>query len=561
MSLHWNIGRRLGVLTAIMLAILVTTSAFGIYGMSRMHEGFRAVSQDTTQAFSDLAGVVDALHRIRIRVVTATIEREPAKIAALKAEFIKQSADVEKSWQAYAATTMTGEEAALARDAETGIKAYRAYLMRCWERIEAGDRDGARDDLLRAGTEQFRQAGTPLRKLLDYQRSEAVSSFSAGEARYAADRATSLALVGLGVVLGGLLSFLIARSVSNPIHRIDAIMRRLADGDTTVEVFGADRKDEVGDIARAVAVFKRNAIEKVAVEARAKEAELTGRAERRQALDNMAGCFQSEVSRVVADVAAAGHTMQASAESLTAVAQQVSAQAGSVAGASQQAAANVETVAAATEELSSSVAEIGRQVDQSAEIAKAAVREATETDAIVRGLAEAANRIGEIVHLINDIASQTNLLALNATIEAARAGEAGKGFAVVANEVKHLANQTAHATEEIAQQVGAVQEQSTRAADAIRSVGQTIGRIDGISAAIAMSVEQQRAATDEIARNIEQAARGTQEVSCNISDVMKAAGESGAAAIGVLEAARRLNGHSDHLNQAVDGFLGHIRAG
>jgi methyl-accepting chemotaxis protein len=217
-------------------------------------------------------------------------------------------------------------------------------------------------------------------------------------------------------------------------------------------------------------------------------------------------------------------------------------------------------VATATEELSSSVAEIGRQVAQSTQIAKAAVDEAQQADAIMRSLAEAASRIGEIVSLINDIASQTNLLALNATIEAARAGEAGKGFAVVAGEVKHLATQTGKATEEISQQIGAVQAETERAAHAIRSIGETINRIDGISTAIASAVEEQGAATREIARNIEQAARGTQEVSSNISDVTHAAAQAGEAASGVLSAARVLKGDADRLDHAVGGFLGQVRA-
>ncbi|HLO77949.1 MAG TPA: methyl-accepting chemotaxis protein, partial [Magnetospirillum sp.] len=190
-----------------------------------------------------------------------------------------------------------------------------------------------------------------------------------------------------------------------------------------------------------------------------------------------------------------------------------------------------------------------------------AVDEAAHGDAIIRGLADAAGRIGEVVALINTIASQTNLLALNATIEAARAGEAGKGFAVVAGEVKSLANQTARATDEIAAQIGTVQAETMKAVEAIRHVGGTIGRIDQIAAAIAVAVEHQAAATQEIARNVEQASRGTQEVSANIAGVTAAAGETQTAAATVLDAAKGLSIQSSQLNHTVLDFVGRVRGG
>jgi methyl-accepting chemotaxis protein len=219
----------------------------------------------------------------------------------------------------------------------------------------------------------------------------------------------------------------------------------------------------------------------------------------------------------------------------------------------------VQTVATAAEELSSSIEEIGRQVTQSSTIAGEAVEEADHVNATVKNLMDSAQRIGEVVALINDIAEQTNLLALNATIEAARAGDAGKGFAVVANEVKSLANQTGKATEDIAAQVTAIQGSTKDAVQAIAGIGTTITKINEIAGAIAAAVEEQGAAIQEIARNISQAAGGTQDVTANIGSVSDLATEAGGASTRVLETAQQLRGQSEQLRQEVVRFLGTIR--
>jgi methyl-accepting chemotaxis protein len=189
------------------------------------------------------------------------------------------------------------------------------------------------------------------------------------------------------------------------------------------------------------------------------------------------------------------------------------------------------------------------------------VDEADRTNATVSGLQDAAQKIGEVVQLINDIAAQTNLLALNATIEAARAGDAGKGFAVVASEVKNLANQTAKATEDIQSQVGQMQSVTGNTVDAIKNITGTIRRMSEIATTIASAVEEQGAATREIARNIQEAARGTQEVSSNIGGVVQAADETGRGAGQTLDAARSLNQHADRLGHEVESFIGTIRRG
>jgi len=274
----------------------------------------------------------------------------------------------------------------------------------------------------------------------------------------------------------------------------------------------------------------------------------------------VADAFDAAVGKVVQSVASAGTELQASADTLGAISARTEARANAVAAASTQASTNVQTVAASAEELAASVGEITRQVSESARVAAEAVRRARETDATVKGLAESARRVGDVVRLISDIAGQTNLLALNATIEAARAGEAGKGFAVVASEVKALANQTTKATEEISAQIAAIQSDTERAVAAIRSIAEVIEQVDRISAAISAAVEEQGAATAEIARNVQQAAIGTGEVSAAIADVNKAALETNGAVGDLRRAAAELAQNGETLRREVAQFVASLRA-
>ncbi|HVJ55977.1 MAG TPA: globin-coupled sensor protein [Aliidongia sp.] len=275
----------------------------------------------------------------------------------------------------------------------------------------------------------------------------------------------------------------------------------------------------------------------------------------RRVADELSGT----IGTVIGAVGRSAGDLTVSAESMTKAADLANGRASAVAAASEQASGNVETVAAAAEQLSASINEISRQISKSSAVAGDAVRQAGETGGTMRVLADAADRIGEVVKLINDIASQTNLLALNATIEAARAGEAGKGFAVVASEVKSLANQTARATEDIKNQVAEIQAVAGKAVDAINSIDATIREMDQIGTAIAAAVEEQGAATAEIARNIQQASAGTTEVLNNISGVTQAAGETGRTAVSVLDGAQELNRHADELSKQLDSFARQVR--
>ena len=376
----------------------------------------------------------------------------------------------------------------------------------------------------------------------------------------AASSQRSLIFATLAILaFAALLAFLLGRGMSRPLTAITAVMNRLSSGDTDVTIPGGDRRDELGTMAMAVDVFRRNMIEansmRAAQEATKAQAELEKKALQRQ----MADRFEADVKSVVSAVAKATQDMQRVAGEITSSVNGTSERATAAAAASEEASASVSTVAAATEELASSVAEIGRQVTHSSSVADDAVVKAGKTTEMVAGLTAAGEKIGDVLRLIDAIASQTNLLALNATIEAARAGEAGRGFAVVASEVKELASQTAKATEEIAGQVTAIQSATSDCVIAIGGISDTIREISGIATTIAAAVEEQDSATREIARSVQQAAAGTSEVTHNVTGASNAAGQSRALADNVMVASGELSQHADALFKSVDTFLAGLR--
>ena len=365
---------------------------------------------------------------------------------------------------------------------------------------------------------------------------------------------------GLVLLVTLAVSMFVTRGITRPLQRMTVTMNDLAGGKLDVEVPGIGRRDEVGEMAKAVEIFKSNAVARLTLEAEQKEAEARGVARRKADMNKMADDFESAVGEIVETVSAASTRLEASAGTLTSTAEHAQELTTTVAAASEEASTNVQSVASATEEMASSINEIGRQVQESARMAGDAVGQARTTNDRVSELSKAAARIGDVVELINTIAGQTNLLALNATIEAARAGEAGRGFAVVASEVKALAEQTAKATGEIGLQVNGIQAATQDSVNAIKEISGTIEKLSEISSAIAAAVEQQGAATQEISRNVQQAAHGTQKVSSNITDVQRGAGETGSASAQVLSAAQSLSGDSNRLKTEVGKFLNSVRA-
>ncbi|MES2196715.1 MAG: HAMP domain-containing methyl-accepting chemotaxis protein [Pseudomonadota bacterium] len=365
-------------------------------------------------------------------------------------------------------------------------------------------------------------------------------------------------VVVISLIASVIFSFL---GVARPMTRLNGALGQMAGGNLDIVIPGADRGDEIGDLAKTVTVIRQNAEQKARDEAEAKitQDQLAAR-QRKAEMIKLADDFEGAVGEIVETVSSSSTQLEASAGTLTATAERAQELTIMVAAASEEASTNVQSVASATEEMASSVNEISRQVQESARMATDAVGQARTTNDRVSELSKAAARIGDVVELINTIAGQTNLLALNATIEAARAGDAGRGFAVVASEVKALAEQTAKATGEIGQQITGIQAATQESVNAIKEISNTIERLSEISSTIAAAVEEQGAATQEISRNVQQAAHGTQQVSSNITDVQRGASETGSASSQVLSAAQSLSGDSNRLKLEVGKFLSSVRA-
>ena len=365
-------------------------------------------------------------------------------------------------------------------------------------------------------------------------------------------------VVVISLVASVIFTFL---GVSRPMVRLNGALGQMAGGNLDIAIPGADRGDEIGDLAKTVTVIRQNAEQKARDEAESKITQDQAAARQRKAeMIKLADDFEGAVGQIVETVSFSSTQLEASAGTLTSTAERAQELTVMVAAASEEASTNVQSVASATEEMASSVNEISRQVQESARMATEAVSQARITNDRVGELSKAAARIGDVVELINTIAGQTNLLALNATIEAARAGDAGRGFAVVASEVKALAEQTAKATGEIGQQITGIQAATQESVNAIQAISGTIEKLSEISSTIAAAVEEQGAATQEISRNVQQAAHGTQQVSSNIADVQHGASETGTASSQVLSAAQSLSGDSNRLKLEVGKFLHSVRA-
>ena len=553
------------IMTAFGLVFLSTVGLglFGLIQAGSINTSASEIRDDWLPSTVGLGKLATQVKEFRIkeaRIIMSAEAKEAATEASDIAVFQKIQSDVEKAYASYQPLI----------DAGTDDERYMKTFATEWVKLKASaaqviDKAGKNDieAMLRLyrgdDLANFEAAIGAIVADVDFNASGGVNAANEGAATYRSSRVMIIsAIVFCGLLCGGA-GLAIILGIARPVHLTTATVDRLAAGDLDVAITGAERKDEIGSLARALDVFKRNAVDAKRVTAE-QEAERAAKETRAVHLTGLVRGFEAKIGAMVGVLAAGATELEATARSMTGTADRTNQQAAIVAGASEEATASVQTTAAAAEELTASIQEITRQVAQSATVTSKAVADARRTDDIVRALADGADKIGQVVGLITTIAGQTNLLALNATIEAARAGDAGKGFAVVASEVKNLANQTAKATEEIGAQIGQIQGATREAVAAIRDIVTTITEVSTIATTIASAVEEQGAATAEIARNVQQTAQAAKDVTSNISGVTQAANETGAAATQVLGAAGDLSRQAEELTGQVNSFLADVRA-
>ncbi|MGE5545941.1 MAG: methyl-accepting chemotaxis protein [Solirubrobacterales bacterium] len=553
-----KIGPRLAVLVAAMALLVLVVATIGFLTARSINASLKTVYEDRTVAALQLATVRDQLHQLRLSMVSAVTHEDLTKAQEIVARIPAFEAKMDKVWAEYMATYLTPEEKQLADRFVGAITEFKQARSKTLQLL-AEDRAAALTNMRANAGGKFQTALSAIDELLTLQERVARDEYLNSVSYYDTAMWTNLGLIAAGLAAAGWLAQAIVRSITGSVGPIVSTMMHMADGDLAARVPGGERKDEVGDIARALTVFQQKLVAAREAE-RAQAAEREAREKRARMIEELTAQFDRQVKQTVGGVAGAAAELRGAAGTMSAVATQTSAQATQVAAAVGQASMNVQTVASAAAELSTSVQEIGRQVETSSDVARQAVSMARRSDELVRGLAESVGHIDQVVGLITDIASQTNLLALNATIEAARAGDAGKGFAVVAGEVKNLANQTGRATEEIAAQIAAVRGATDEAVGAIRDISAIIDRIGEVSSTIAAAVEEQNAATGEIARSAEQAAQGTQEVSDNIGGMSDGAGETGRVSSVVAGQADEMSRQAETLRHLIDDFLTQVRA-
>jgi methyl-accepting chemotaxis protein len=559
-----NIGLSWKVQLAPAVLIMVLVGV-GVYALQALRTNQAAVDAlvsgpvRQSELASDLATAAWTAHAKLYRLAaTAANEKDDKKIEAMAKEASVAAARIAEALKAFEGTRGEVKPETLGKM----TAAVAAYLKKSKNAIEMADGDAGSALMFIKGAEQ---SFADIEKLTD----DLITGSSDSKDREIAragikleqQQLTLMVVLLIVAFVGVVVSFLIGRNISRPVVAMSKALRELAVGNFDVQLPGLDRKDEVGQMGRAIQEFKIEAVakaEREIAEREEKNRELA--AARRTELRNLAESFETTVGNIIENVGSASGELENSAGLLTrssAATRQLSTV---VAGASEETSANVQSVAAATEQMAGSIHEIGRQVVDSNKIANEAVNQAQKTDARIAELSLAASRIGDVTKLITTIAEQTNLLALNATIEAARAGDAGRGFAVVAQEVKALAAQTAKATSEIATQITGMQAATQDSVLAIKEISGTIGLVSEIAGAISAAIEEQGAATQEIARNVQQAAVGSTQVASSIADVSRSAGDTGSASSQVLSSAQLLSNENRRLKVEVTRFLATVRA-
>ena len=556
-----NISIKTKFISAFTLLILGVFALGGaaFYSLNGVADDLHALSRNWMPSVEQSLRITNGLSAVRRTQGQILIPQteEKRKETIMRLEGYKK--DLKAAQTAFEPLISSKDERDLYNQVLKDLAIYMPAAEQVIALAEEGKIDEASALFLGDGRKLYLDAAKQMDAIVDINKAGADEQVSEAEETYRQAQMVMAGFIALSLLIAAGAAIILIRAISVPITRLSDVMGLLADAKWDTQVPYKTQGDEIGMMARAVNIFAENGQEAERLRAEQGVSQ-AAREKRAKLMEEYISEFESAVGSVTKALAAASTEMQSSAQNMTAIAEETTHQANNVASAALQASANVQTVASAGEELSASISEISKQMGNASDIAQRAVTQAQETDTKVTDLSVAAQKISEVIQIINQIAGQTNLLALNATIEAARAGESGKGFAVVASEVKNLATQTAKATEDIAEQVNSMQAVTDSTVSAIRGISQTINQINGISLAVSSAVEEQGAATLEIARNVQEAAKGTEEVTNNINSVTQSAAETGQNSSQVLSASQELARMTNQLADHVERFLGQVRA-
>ncbi|MBT5877457.1 MAG: HAMP domain-containing protein [Rhodospirillaceae bacterium] len=560
--MSWNIKTKLLVLGVVAVMGAVILGGISIY-TNRVLTNAAILSNERQSQLSTVFVMRYEALLVMLNAMDSIVDKQEGHIDTERSEAMRTGIETLKEFAPQLAQFAdTAEEEALAAAIPDKILALEQGIF---VDLKAAIESDADDDTFEKLDDTLDASGASMSDDLGRMEKSVLGEMTEASANQMAKLEFSTNMVmavfaALMMVLLPLLYFIV-RGITKPMTSLTETMAVLSKGEYEHEVPNTEAADEIGEMARAVEIFRQNGMDMRQMQKDQVEQENRAAEERRQGMLTLADEFEQSVLHVVSAVSSASDEMQATAGTMSGLAEQAAEQSDSALNTSKGATENVHAVATASEQLASSIAEISRQVDDSANISRGAVTEAQRATEQIQGLVDASQKVGDVVELINDIANQTNLLALNATIEAARAGEAGKGFAVVASEVKNLASQTGKATEEIGGQIAAIQEATGSAVTVIEGISQTIGRIDEIGTAIASAVEKQSAATSEITHNVQEAANGTERTNTNVAQLKDASSETGSSAQEVLSSAGELSQQSVRLKDEVEKFVANIRVG
>ncbi len=554
-----SVKASLMAMVVVLVAFLLGQGWMAVSKLQAMRTASTDISDNWLPSVEVLGQIKYAVTRLRVQDSRHIINTEEAVMKDIEARMVKTIALVDKGIATYEPLISSEEERALW---SAFRKEWKDYLEVREPLLAASRRNdsAAAVKILNDSTKDFDDAIAKLDADIDLNDKGAHQATNVAKTTYDSAFLAVMIFGGISLVVGLGAGAFVAYGVSAPLRTLTTAMQHVASGNLAADIPSTERHNEIGDMARTLVVFRDGLAETERMRASqaAREAEQAKHmeAERHKIADR----FMATMGSLAQSFVKSSGEVAEAARNLSATAEETSRQAASVAQAAEEASTNVETVAASTEELAASVREINGQVIHSSSIASTAADEAASTEANIRSLSEAAEKIGDVVNLIRDIAGQTNLLALNATIEAARAGEAGKGFAVVASEVKQLAAQTAKATDEIAQKIGEIQSATGDTVQSISRIVGTIGSIREVTSSIAGAVQQQGAATQEISTNTHRAAEGAGHVTDNISGVGHAAEMTGAAATQLMGLSGSLSTQADKLTHEVNDFVRTLRS-